>query len=206
MNTPIEITAEKFNEIYSSEKFRNEVANAHGHLDSQSNFKYKATCSYPTSYIVNDDQIESAKKLWSEAKEKTLKKHFNDLLFCSMGMDYKPRYEDDICNFRIRTEFINDLGQQFFVEVSAWDKIDMHVDFAIDRTTQYKIDPNGNKDQSQYYNYKGLERIRVTPYTNENLIQWINKNFNCSFKNIIIDKHNISCNGVLCESPNNLNK
>ena len=227
------LTNENFKRIYTDVKFRNEVAFAHGFSNSKLNFKGFQTCTYPNEnrVFVTEEQIKQAKEERERAAKETLTKHKNDLLFVGMGMNYKPRYKNDVCNHRIRTEFLNSEGKQFFIEVGTGRGNDMRIDFAIDRNLQIEYDkkntlyferiraekqkenPNTKKIdslrekqkvfQSQpYYNYNNLERSgRTLKYTLQNVLKLVNKNFNCNFKNIVIDYYNISCNGIICESP-----
>ena len=178
------LTAEKFNEIYSDEEWRNEVAYAHG-VQLASGETFKGSCSYPVRYRVTEEQIEEAQKEINRKKEEIYKNHSNDLLFVSMGMDYAPRFEDDVCNHRIRTEFINKDGKHFFIEVGTGREDEMRVDFSIDRDLQNEMDKKAGEvrlklsnaiDKNNfllvaklrndlqdamrqpYYNYGGLER------------------------------------------------
>jgi hypothetical protein len=198
------LTNEKFQEIYTNEKFRNQVAHAHGCCDSNGVFKYKQTCSFPVTYInVSDAQIEEATKERERATKEAYKKYKNVLLFVGMGMTYtKEEYNDDILNHRIRTEFRTNDDKVVFVEFGTMrDYETIHCDFSIDRTTQNRLNDSHDR-QSEFYNYKGLERNNgLGKYTKVNILNLINKTFNCSFTELVVDNYNISCNGVICESP-----
>lgn len=200
----IQLTDEKFQEIYISEKFRNEVAFAHGYHNSNGEFVHKQTCSYPITYIVTDSQIKEAEKERQRAKKEAYKKYKNVLLFAGMGMTYtKEEHNDDILNHRIRTEFLNQNREQFFVEFGTMpDNETIHCQFSIDRGMQKGLEEKGDYKSQPYYNYKGLERNQyLGKYTKENILKLINKTFNCSFTELIVDNYNISCDGVICESP-----
>ena len=148
MKTLTTLTDEKLQDIYSNKKFRNQVAYAHGCYSAYPNntFKYKKTCSYPDEWIVTDEQIALATKELERSQVETKKKHKNSLLFVGMGMTYETN--TDIGNFRIRTEFLNRYGKQFFVELgTAVDHDYTRCDFSIDR--------NQKEDK---YNYANLER------------------------------------------------
>lgn len=166
--------------------------------------QYKQTCSYPVTYInVTESQIKRAKREKERATKLTLKKHKNVLLFVGMGMTYtKEEHNDDILNHRIRTEFKTNNGRVVFVELGTMpDYETIHCDHSIDRTTQKRLD-DSHARQSEFYNYKGLERNQyLGKYTKENILKLINKNFNCSFTELVVDNYNISCDGVICESP-----
>lgn len=205
MENVTELTAKKLKEINTNEKFRNEVAHAHGCYTAYPNstFKYKKTCSYPVSYIVNEEQIQQAKDLKVIATKKVLKDNKNKLLFAGMGMTYtKEEHNDDILNHRIRTEFETNDGRIVFVEFGTMaDYKTIRCDFSINRTKQAFFNDDTNK-QSEFYNYKGLEKDScLGKYNKANILRLINTTFNCSFKEMIVDNYNVSCEGVICESP-----
>jgi hypothetical protein len=206
MKTTQTLTDEKFNEIYTNEKFRNEVAFAVSCYDSAHHFKYKKTVSYPDEYIVTDEQIKEANKELQRAKQETYKKYGDSLLFVGMGMTYEPRYEDDVCNHRIRTEFLNSKGKQYFVEFGTGRGNDLRCDFSIDRDKQKELNDSPGQ-QSKFYNFRGLERkdFAGIKYTQQNILEIVNEYFDCRFTNIVIDNYNIHCNDreIVCRSPKN---
>ena len=115
------LTNEKFQEIYTSEKFRNQSSYAPGCQDSNGVFKYKQTCSFPVTYInVTDAQIKEATKERERATKDAYKRYKNVLLFVGMGMTYtKAEHNDDILNHRISTEFKANDGRVVFVELGT---------------------------------------------------------------------------------------
>lgn len=201
-NQLIELTADKLREIYTNEKFRNQVATAHTCLDRFGNFKHMKTCSYPVEYIVTEQQINEAKKECERAKTEAIKNVGNKLVFVGMGMRYESRYKDDVCNWRIRTEFKNDAGHRFFIELSTlMDKKSVWVQHSIDRTLQDEL--NDSIDgQSRFYNYAGLERSHsLGKYTKSNILRIVNKYFGCSYTEIEIDNYNLRTEEFICSPP-----
>lgn len=195
------MTDEEFQNIYSSEKFRNEVAFAHKCCDSNGNLKYYGTCTHPNKNRrqVTPEQIKTAQELREKRKTEVLKENKNKLLFVGMGMNYEPRYKDDVCNHRIRTEFLNANGRKFFIEFGTGRGEDLRVDHSIDRDLE---DKNRMAKNQPYNNFGNLERRGNYPkYTKENILQMVNDVFSCNFKEVVIDYYNISCEGVICESP-----
>jgi hypothetical protein len=196
------LSAEKFSEIYKSEKFRNEVSSAHQCCDQYSNFKHFATCSYPVSYIVTPEQRHVASKERQKAKEILLKRvnskeYDNVLLFVGMGMSYNPETykgntpthtenmkNSDIRNHRIRTEFTVN-GGNYFVEFGT-DRIGcLHCDFSIDRDHKDAVN-------EYFYNYGGIERTKSgILFTKENILNLVNRTFNSNFKTLIVDEYNL---------------
>ncbi len=201
MKSTIILTDEKFKEIYTSEQFRNQVAYAHQHCNSNGVFIEFITCSYPVTYIVTPEQIEEAKKECERAKIERINGIGNKLVFVGMGMDYLPRYEGDPANHRIRTEFKNIHGNEFFIEVGTNGPENMRIDFAIDRTMQKKLNDEVNK-QSQFYNYHGLERSKnIYTYTKERILSLVNREFDCKFIEMEVDNYNLSTDDFICQSP-----
>lgn len=203
-NEYIELTAEKFAEIYTNEEFRNRVAFAHQCCDSGGRFKYFGTCSYPQRFIVTEQQIAEAKKEYERAKAEVYDKYYNDLLFVGMGSDYAPRYEGDPCNYRIRTEFTNKDGHRFFIELSRMAKGDgMWITFSLDRDRQIELNDDPHR-QGEYYNFHNLQNKDLgQTYTHDNILRLVNAHFDCCFKNIVIDNYNIHPDDreIICESP-----
>ncbi len=232
MGREVTLTDKKFAEIYTDESFRNEVAGAHRAFDSSHKFKHFQTCSYPITYIVTKEQIEEAVIERAKSKALHIESYKNKLAFVSMGGDREPQYVDDIANFRVRTHFFNDYGRKFFIEAATMcDKKTICITFSIDEDLRYKMErvtsdlmeklskipkTGGNwpkidtlrtevreSQRQPYYNYKGLERNRsLGDYTKTNLINIVNEYFDCSFKEIIIDKYNLGCDDIVCQSPN----
>ncbi len=205
----ITLTDEKLQNIYTDEQFRNQVANAHKCLTSNSVFKHMQTCSYPITYIVTEEQIALAKSEKLRGKMKALESIGNKLVFVGMGMTYdiKPNEElemyDDIGNHRIRTEFVNDKGNQYFLEFSksARRPTEAHIDFAIDRTKQIQLNDSYHR-QGEFYNYKGLERnLTGVFYSKHSIINLVNRHFDCSFSVMEIDNYNLSPDDFICVSP-----
>jgi hypothetical protein len=196
------LTAEKLTEIYSNEKLRNAVAYAHICADSKGNFKHYKALMYPISYIVTKEQIEEAKKELENAKKEYLKNYANKLVLIGMGMEYPERYPDDVCNHRVRGEFLNKYGKKYFIEFGTGRITgEMRIDHSIDRDLEEQT-----KDSSKqpYNNCKNLERRKFYPkYTKTDILELINREFECNFKEIVIDNHTLSPDEIISVSPAN---
>jgi hypothetical protein len=229
MKTTIVLSPEKFKEIYSNEEFRNQVAYAHSY-SGKNGESGKITCSYPTTYIVTEEQIAEANKEVERRKKEVVKANKNKLMFVGMGMTYEPRYDGDVCNHRIRTEFKNSKGHHFFIEVGTWGEESMRVDFSIDRELEKEYDKKLEEIHSRmegvkkyspewhrlnekreeymkqpFYNYKNLERGQTKEnsikYTLQNVLEFVNKHFDCNFKEIVIDNFNVTQDDFISVSP-----
>lgn len=193
----IELTDEKFQEIYTNEKFRNAVAYAHG-VQSDNGTWFKAMM-YPIDYKVTQEQKDLALAEIIRAKEEKLQNLGGKLVFVGMGMTYTG---DDIGNYRIRTEFKSAGGLQFFIEFSSagCDKTPKiaNILHAICRKFTFI---SGELKVVSHNNYKNLECSSVV-YTQENILAFINKNFGCNFQEIEIDNYTLDCGEFVCQSPN----
>ena len=194
------LNKETFKQIYTNEELRNAVAFAHIVADSRGVEEYKKALLYSISYKVTDEQIKQAKVLRLKRKEEVLKENKTNLLFVGMGMEFKPIIKNGVGNHRIRTEFLNKDGIKCFIEVGTGrtPEDNLRVDFAI---FNYGTKDYRGFDNYQY-NYKDLEReTPALKYTYENVLSLVNKYFNCNFKKMVVDYYNLSCEGVICESP-----
>ena len=225
------LTNEEFKNIYTCENFRNKVAFANKHLDVNSCFKYYATCDYPRhkERQVTAEQIKEAQELRTARAKEVLKENKHKLLFVCMGGEFEAE-KGYINTHRMRSEFLNSDGKKFFIEVAtARDEKEMVITHSIDRDLEDKFKKRLSfysdkikaeqesenspqkikqfrKDKEKYFsqpynNYKNLERLNRVKYTYSEVLKIVNKNFNCNFNEIVIDYTNLTCDGVICESP-----
>lgn len=198
METTINVlTKEKFAEIYANEEFRNQIAYAHG--TSQHEGFTRITCSYPLQWLVTDAQIQEAQEEIERRKAQVIAENTGKLMFVGMGMTYAERYADDVCNHRIRTEFVNRTGNKYFIEFGTGTGDRMRIDHSIDRT----LEESAPYDHRQpYNNFAKLEHMRDLPkYTLTNVLNIVNKYFNCDFKEVVVDNYNVSTDDFISVSP-----
>lgn len=206
------MTPDKFSEIYADEKLRNEVAFANIFCARGETQGWK-TCSYPDEYIVTGEQVKEAQAERERAKKRTIEANKGNLLFTGMGMTYEPRFDGDICNHRVRAEFCNAEGNRFFLEIGTTAKGEgFRVDHAIDRTLERELGGAFDR-QGEYYNYRGLEikppmdhNAMPLRYDHDTVLKFVNDNFACHFKSVVIDNYNVSTYDVISESPSPRNR
>ncbi len=111
--------------------------------------------------------------------------------------------ETEIGNYRIRTEFLNKHGKQFFVEFGMTaDHTSTRCDHSIERALA-----NEDNDKNNYSNLERGYALRnyrskgLCDYTPDSVLKLVNKAFDCNFTEIFIDNFDLSCDGVMCESP-----
>lgn len=223
MEKYIQPTQEVISQIGIDHKTTKEFHYAHEVCDSNFNLKHYCAMMYPHRYIVSAELKDFATTEYERMLSDKLKEvnaSPNKLYFVGMGMPYEARYDDDVCNHRIRTEIVNPGGQNFFIEVGTWGEELMRIDFVIDRDMQdlyeekalyyrNKINEQGGfwkhgkgsylyeeyqKYQSQpYYWYKKDEWFSLrTKYTKENVLKLVNKLFDCKFTSLEVDYYFLS--------------
>lgn len=196
METLITLTDNLFETIYTDKKMRNAVAYAHQCCDSQSNFLHFKAMNYPENYKVTSEQMKAAQEEIQADKKRLIIDYAGKLVLIGMGMQYQPNYEDDVCNHRVRGEFYNKEGRKFFVEFgTSRDYITTRVDHAIDRDLEDQCKKSGDQP---YNNYRQLERLSSYPkYTLSNLLYFVNRNFDCDFKEIVIDNYTLRTEDII---------
>lgn len=231
MTTYLDFPAELFSELGTNTKLTREVNFAHPCADRNSNFLHFCTMYGGNRYKTTIDQKNAAKILYDKNVKKAIDAVGTNLVFVGMGMDYAQRYDDDVCNHRIRTEIVNPQGRKFFIEVGTWGADLMRIDFVIDRDleneykeklqiTREKIiarggyhkvlqsDPlyiNLKKYQEQpYYWYKKEVWKDLKPrYTKQNVIELVNSLFDCNFIEMAIDYDHLTTEIYSSISPKN---
>ena len=91
------------------------VANAHKYILSNGESGMQ-TCSYPTRYKVNEDQIKQAKLLVEEKTKAIAGANKNKLFFYGRGW-HKASSVGDVGNSRISVQFKNKVGKTFYLEL-----------------------------------------------------------------------------------------
>lgn len=188
--------------IYTDPSFRNSVAWAHKCMERDgTTFKHLKTCEYPIDHIVSPEQVAAAKAELERAKAEALATMDNKLVFVGMGMTYAPRYADDVCNYRIRTEIRRADGKQFFIELGSSDlrhEGGMRCDHSIERVPATTPDAYHN-DRN---NYEGIERRDNLPrYTLDNVRKLVNRTFDTHFTEVEVDNHTLSCDDFVSIDP-----
>ena len=176
-----------------SKEFRNAVAYAHGCTDTNRSYYFKGTCTYPQRYRVENDMIELALQMIETEKKIVLEQHKNDLYFIGMGW-HKADSSGDVGNCRIRTVLQNNDGLNVFIELTSGNNRTVKNDNKHYIVCDYCFivpNPEGETvDQRFEYNYLDLEQTtyrQKIEWTKENILEFVNKKLNCSFKDIHID-------------------
>ena len=187
METIKTLSKEIFETLKQDKKKVQRIAYAHGVADKNWNLQYKKASFYPIAYIVTDEQIKEAKEILENFKKEELeevKKEPQTIFFVNMGMDFVPKEDEKqkyIWNHRVRAFFKNKYNILCFAEFGTMGNMEfIRCDFAIHSYNEKDTTKN-------IYNHKWLEKIsknQEIEYTEENIIQIINENFNASFDKI----------------------
>jgi len=195
-------------------KITHEFCYAHPVADKYSNTIHFGALVYPKRYAIDAELKQHAANEYAKMKQDLISSIGNKLVFVGMGMSYTERYEDDVCNHRIRTEIVNPEGRKFFIEVCAGKGENMHITHVTDRDQEHdysikaaeyrkKIEEAGgfwkigkghhlyeqyqNYMSQPYYWYKKQEWNSLNAkYTNANVLKLVNKLFDCNFTEMVV--------------------
>jgi len=229
MTTYLDFPAELLSQLGTNEKLIREVNYSHGVCNAQSQHLHYCTMYGGKRYKTTQEQKDKASKLYALNVQKAIENVGNKLVFVGMGMDYTARYDDDVCNHRIRTEIINPEGRKFFIEVGTWGAERMRIDFVIDRDQEiyYSEQAQNVRDEIQkrggynkvsfsdplsidlkkyqeqpYYQYKIDEYKDLNiKFTKQNVIDFVNNIFDCHFTEIEIDYNHLTTDIYNSVSP-----
>ena len=201
------ITDELFEQFIKEDKWIHEIRNACKCCYSDGSFRYYRTVTYPTEYIVSEHQIEIAAKLYDKRHDEVLaniKK--GELVFRAMGGSYSPRFEDDVCNHRMRCYFKSSCGRTWFAELCRTSEereekgIGFYYDFAfgvIDGKSCYDISPSFpiiEQGGHRFYN-----RDIYRPFTWKNVLEEINSRFGCNYTSARLENYFVGYKEWVCE-------
>ena len=220
----VTLTAENFKRIYSDENFRNAVAYAHSCCDKFGNHLYFKALLYPDNYIVSEDQKNEALKELERARKELISNYKKgELIFIGMGSDFKSDHSD-IGNYRIRANFKNKEGHNFFIELLS-SKKGFYCDYSIDKDMEKEYDAKLSECHDEmkkskrfspkwrrldsirdkyleqpYYNTFGIEHKSFDcDFTKENVLKLINDTFNCNYNTLRVDRYTLSPGDICSE-------
>ena len=201
-----------------SDKWIHAISSAVPNYNRWGKYLGKMTATYPVEYIVTGEQIDCAKVLRDNRHEELLQGIApGELVFVSMGGDYGSDDPDSVGNHRIRCNFLNDAGEDFFLELCKGLQDKKHpeetfwVDFSVDLRKDREYDAetirvrNHNSKCLNYsehlpypvqdqYNARGVARTRIgMPFTWSNVLEWVNTTYGCSYTSARKIDHFVTC-------------
>jgi len=226
----LEMPAELFSQLGANEKFTREVNYSHGVSDKYSKHLFYCTMYGGKRYKTTAEQKEQAQELYEINKQKAIDNVGNKLVFVGMGCEYTARYNDDVCNHRIRTEILNPQGRRFFIEVGTWGAELMRIDHVVDRDQEDEYNEKASEYRQKIEDAGGFWRIGKgdelyekyktymsqpyywykreqwqglkEKYTKENVLKLVNSLFDCHFTEIEIDYNHLRTEDYKSISPN----
>ena len=214
------LSDEMFREAMTSDKGIFECATANGYCDKFHHLvgKYVNYPSWRDVHDITDEQIAEAKKHYQRRHDEeiaSLKK--GDLAFVAMGTDFTSTLENGVGNYRMRGDFKNSKGEQFFVEFCLSAKEETFwIDSSIDRQLEKKYEkevndqweknkglPYGKRDHTlipqYYYNAKGVGRYNVKIEASwPAVIKFINETYGCNYKTAKLFRYFVSPDDFVC--------
>ena len=170
--TYLEMPASLLDELGANVALTKEMRYAHGVcLKGNTGTDFYCTMYEGKRYKTTKKQIELAKVLYEKNKQSVLNSIGNKLVFVGMGMNYAPRYEDDVCNHRIRTNIVNPENKNFFVELGTWGAEMMRYDHLVDRDLEETYMTMLNKLRLQIGMMGGFNKV---PNTDPIMIEYRN--------------------------------
>lgn len=163
---------------------------AYAHACHDSNYNFKNWCAFYDGrrFKLTTEQKRLSLLYFTEKREKAYLLTRQDILiFIPMGMTDDSI--NDIQNHRIRSHFISNDGVTFFVELSYVDGL-----FTCDHALIYYETPHETRLSCEH-------KTIPKKFTLRNVLNFVNKTFNCDFKHIRIDDIFLSCDRVLSISP-----
>lgn len=204
------MTDELFNELIKHDKWIHEIGRPVKCCTREGHFKHYRTCTYPTEYIVSEEQVRMADEHYKRRHDEVLagiKK--GELVFRAMGGEYPSRFDGDVCNHRMRCYFKCSAGRTWFVELLRtsmyWENeyaADFYYDFAhevIDGESHYEIHPPFPVIEREYDGRKYLDKRICKPFTWQNVLEEINTRFGCKYTSARLENYFVSCEEWVCE-------
>lgn len=217
------LTDELFAQAMACDKGIHECALAGGYCDSHGHQigKYVDFPSWEDVHDITDEQIAIAKENYQRRRTEELSGiKRGEIVFVAMGCDYTPKIENGVGNHRMRCDFCNSAGEQFFVEFCSChpdpDK-GFYIDFSIDRQLekQYKDEqearyernknlPIGKRENTMipqyYYNAKGVQKKSfAVPFTWDNVVKFINETYGCNYQSGRLFRYFIRPEDYVCK-------
>lgn len=199
------LTDELFAQAMACDEGIHECATANTYCDKNARpiGKYVNYPSWENVHDITDEQVAIAKENYQRRRNECIAGiKRGEIVFVAMGGDYTPKIENGVGNYRMRCDFFNSAGEQFFIELSccndAGKEQSFWVDFSIDRRIQKRH--NDGLEIRSGYNAKGVEKTQIKmPYTWDNVVKFINKTYGCDYKSARLFRYFVDPDDYFCE-------
>ena len=149
------------------------------------------------------------------------------LIFKAMGMDYTPTTQNGIGCYRIRTNFADKNGHEWFIELHPYygknhkgddtlgfygDWYDISYEKEENERWEKEINalekkystwdkaPWGERNEIKFPKQKNGSFESKLQYTHEGIIQYINEEFNAAYDQLIVKREMFDLNEIMCKS------
>lgn len=225
------LTDEMFRDMMQNDKGIREARYATGYGrwfngESVTDGHYVNWPDYRSKWEISEEQMDEAKERFEERKEEVMELVSANGVLCfhAMGMDYEPTIEDGIGNYRIRANFKDKTGHDWFVELhpcrdekvdadeskGAWGEVyDTGRNKAEEKAynderkrvlekygSWWKI-PTNERPNCPFYHYENVEV--AGPFTYGNILEWINNRFKTDFKELYLERYFLDCDDTNSE-------
>lgn len=181
---------------------------------------------YHRKYKISDQQMAEAKRMFEKRKAEVMEyvSRKGTLCFHAMGMDYEPTVEDGIGNYRIRANFKDKGGHEWFVELhpardekcnakesgGAWGEVYDSGRNKAEETAYRDKKKRLIEKYSAWWKVPTNERpyMPLTHYENVyvygsftfgNLLEWINNRFKTDYTELYLERYFLEWDDTLSE-------
>lgn len=208
------LSEEEFNELASTDKGLRSMRYPFKYQRSDDKTKtgmYVTVRNYNDVREFSQEQYERATAMYEAKREEKIKKASEKgvLTFIGMGMEFEPKVDDGIGNYRIRCMFVDGKGDKQFIEVHPTPDggfYGEHVFCSVNernvaeytrRTKEYEAkygehfwlkisrDEKEEMDHLIFHQYERIESSK--PYTYTGLLEYVNKTFGVEFKELFYE-------------------
>ena len=211
------LTADEFNTMLQSDKGIREARYCLGYQtkSKEATGHYVNWPSWDNVRDITDEQREAARIRFEERREEVRKKYAKPgtLFIVTMGSDYKPATPDDIANYRVRAQFIDNAGDLRGVEFSTWSGHGFTWDRWNKSETERKNSHYNKEIKRLEKKYKGgfipfNERPEFPmtyadrgtgedlPYTTAGVLAWFEREMSLKFDRVYIDRYFFACDEI----------
>ena len=225
------LTDEMFRDMMQSDKGIREARYAIGYGrwlngESVTDGHYVDWPDYRSKWEISEEQMSKAKERFEQRKAEVMERVSKPGVLCfhAMGMDYEPTVEDGIGNYRIRANFKDKTGHEWFIELhphrdwninadeskGAWGEVYDTARNAAEKKayederervlekygTWWKI-PTNERPHCPMTHYENIEA--AGPFTYGNILSWINHRFGTDYKELYLERYFLECDDTISE-------
>lgn len=192
------MSKEVYSQLIKEDEWISAIAKATEGVTKEGKHLYWRTVTYPNDYYVTEEQIFDAKKHFERRKKEEIESlGKGDLAFVAMGGCFKSHNPNGVGCHRMRGDFTNLKGEQFFLELTLGANGVFFVDFSIDRQKQKEDEEKCGFQQTCYY-AKGADRKTYVQENWDAVLDFVNKTYGCNYKTAKLFRYFVSPDDYVC--------